>query len=395
MNALHYMRIIARALDYAKDPDPNHWKTINGSHVHLDKNGNYDGGAGSKFNGRHHYGPDWRQKSALMNRLAAALHGGVAKGQAQGQNVVPKATNGGATSGTIKAEKTKALEEKKAKIWAMNERIRKLYKETRKASREHDWSTYHKKRDEYSDAVNEWNRTLHTQLDEIKKLCGELAPMGVPFTSMAWLDIESRIKLSKTAIKELPPKKLQSPLSGEQIWRKLAGGDETKGSCASVALAYIANKHGFDVLDFRGWASQQFFSQGHILRELGKLPGIKARYVDGVSADHIAAELQNIPIGKEYYFITGRHAAIVRRNQNGVEYLEMQSRTHNGWMPFGGSVEDVKDKLVKRFGAAVYGDRMMLIDTDSFKGSQEFEKLVGYLNTKDKQQKKGEHGDVK
>ncbi len=94
MNVLHYMRIIARALDYAKDPDPKHWKTINGSHVHLDKNGNYDGGAGSKFNGRHHYGPDWRQKSALMNRLAAALHGGVAKGQAQGQNVAPKATNG-------------------------------------------------------------------------------------------------------------------------------------------------------------------------------------------------------------------------------------------------------------------------------------------------------------
>ena len=94
MNALHYMRIIARALDYTKDPDPKHWKTINGSHVHLDKNGNYDGGAGSKFNGRHHYGPDWRQKSALMNRLAAALHGGVAKGQAQGQNVAPKATNG-------------------------------------------------------------------------------------------------------------------------------------------------------------------------------------------------------------------------------------------------------------------------------------------------------------
>lgn len=62
-----------RALDYSKDPDPQHWKTINGSHVHLDGNGNYDGGAGSKFNGRHHYGPGWKQKASLMNRLAAAL----------------------------------------------------------------------------------------------------------------------------------------------------------------------------------------------------------------------------------------------------------------------------------------------------------------------------------
>ncbi len=79
MNALHYMRIIARALDYAKDPDPNHWKTINGSHVHLDKNGNYDGGAGSKFNGRHHYGKGWKaqakknQPSVALNNLAEAL----------------------------------------------------------------------------------------------------------------------------------------------------------------------------------------------------------------------------------------------------------------------------------------------------------------------------------
>ena len=80
---------LARALDWQKDPNPEHWKTINGAKVHLDKNGNYDGGAGSKFNGRHHYGPDWRQKSALMNRLAAALHGGVNQ-----KNVASQATNG-------------------------------------------------------------------------------------------------------------------------------------------------------------------------------------------------------------------------------------------------------------------------------------------------------------
>ncbi len=71
MNVLHYMRIIARALDYAKDPDPKHWKTINGSHVHLDKNGNYDGGAGSKFNGRHHYGPGWKEKQSVSKRRSA------------------------------------------------------------------------------------------------------------------------------------------------------------------------------------------------------------------------------------------------------------------------------------------------------------------------------------
>ncbi len=81
-----------RILDWEKDPDQNHWRTINGSHVHLDKNGNYDGGAGNKFNGRHHYGPDWRQKASLMNRLHQALSQGAAKG-AQRPN------QGGAPSG--------------------------------------------------------------------------------------------------------------------------------------------------------------------------------------------------------------------------------------------------------------------------------------------------------
>ena len=67
-----------RALDWERDPDPNHWRTINGSHVHLDKNGNYDGGAGNKFNGRHHYGPDWKQRASLMESLTNALRKGVA-----------------------------------------------------------------------------------------------------------------------------------------------------------------------------------------------------------------------------------------------------------------------------------------------------------------------------
>lgn len=51
---------------YPKDTNPEHWRTINGAHVHIDKSGNYDGGAGGKFNGRHHYGPDWSEKTRAM-----------------------------------------------------------------------------------------------------------------------------------------------------------------------------------------------------------------------------------------------------------------------------------------------------------------------------------------
>lgn len=52
MNKL--LRLLARATDtkgYPDDKDPNHWRTINHSKVHVDANGNIDGGAGQKFNG--------------------------------------------------------------------------------------------------------------------------------------------------------------------------------------------------------------------------------------------------------------------------------------------------------------------------------------------------------
>ena len=117
MNRLQCLIRLARALDYNRDPDPEHWKTINGAKVHLDKNGNYDGGAGGKFTGRHHYGPDWKQKTALTNRLANALRGGVSQKQAQGiaqgnqagntsaQNVASKATNTMPTRDIIESKK--------------------------------------------------------------------------------------------------------------------------------------------------------------------------------------------------------------------------------------------------------------------------------------------------
>ena len=52
---------------YPKDPDPENWRTINGARVHIDGEGNADGGAGGRFNGNK-FGEDWRagQRSALM-----------------------------------------------------------------------------------------------------------------------------------------------------------------------------------------------------------------------------------------------------------------------------------------------------------------------------------------
>ncbi len=81
---------LARALDYDKDPNPEHWKTINGAKVHLDKNGNYDGGAGGKFNGSHHYGKGYKEMGAEMNRLANVFKQVTAQKQAQGNTKYPR-----------------------------------------------------------------------------------------------------------------------------------------------------------------------------------------------------------------------------------------------------------------------------------------------------------------
>lgn len=76
MDKIKLLKRLTRALDsYSKDPNPNNWRTIRGSHVHLDKNGNFDGGAGGKFIGRHYYGKNYKQVTGLMNQLTGALGG--------------------------------------------------------------------------------------------------------------------------------------------------------------------------------------------------------------------------------------------------------------------------------------------------------------------------------
>lgn len=49
-------------------------------------------------------------------------------------------------------------------------------------------------------------------------------------------------------------------LSSEAIVEKIAGGDMTGGSCASLCLAYIANSLGYDVTDFRGGKVKNFLA---------------------------------------------------------------------------------------------------------------------------------------
>ena len=69
-------------------------------------------------------------------------------------------------------------------------------------------------------------------------------------------------------IYEVDVKKLEKPLTSDEIVDKISGGDKTAGSCASVAFAYIGNEAGYDVYDYRGGTSQKYFSDRANLEEI-------------------------------------------------------------------------------------------------------------------------------
>ena len=189
----------------------------------------------------------------------------------------------------------------------------------------------------------------------------------------------------------------QSALSENEIINILHGGDLTKGSCASLGLSYIGQKNGMDVIDFRGGGSQAFFSLLSNLKDIIKFPNINPIIATAKSTLTVGNQLlQQVDVGKEYLMIVGKHAAIVRRfDANTIQYLELQSSTASGWTNFNGNP---KYTLSHRFGCMNARGRTeegFMVDVKQFKGSKELKKLLGYINTDVKNQKKGVAGYVK
>ena len=196
--------------------------------------------------------------------------------------------------------------------------------------------------------------------------------------------------------------KLKEKLSSAEIIKKIAGGDMTKGSCSSLALAYMGNRNGLDVVDFRGGESQYIFSLYY--KKILELPGVEGSIT--MVKQQISGTigvLDNLILNKEYYIATGKHAAIVRRLESGLEYLELQSKKQNGWMPFD-KYGSIAATLNKRFGCRKTVDKafgrifekpVVVMDVESLRGNKEFEQLLGYINTALDSQMKGALGDVK
>lgn len=202
--------------------------------------------------------------------------------------------------------------------------------------------------------------------------------------------------LEKTKIAYNEVKTLEKKLSESDIVSRVGGGDLTNGSCSSLAFAYAGNKGGLDVLDFRdGESRKQFSTRSIIMKVAEKVGGVVVEEFSDFKATKEL--LKHTKEDKEYYFACAAHAAIIRKTANGYEYLELQSATSNGFQP-------LSDEVLKwRFGAKrsrshyrqKYKSTSCLIDIDQLNSSVGFKKMLGYINTNEKDQKKGAMGTMK
>ena len=217
------------------------------------------------------------------------------------------------------------------------------------------------------------------------------AQIGQPIpTAFERSDIEKAADsygIARLKVAELPEK-----LSEPEIISRVGGGDRTQGSCASVALAYSGNKEGLDVLDFRGGISREFFASPGTAKMLAELEGVEGIVIDnGYMFTSAHKLLKQVEEGKEYFFTAGRHAAVVRRTEDMLEYLELQTQNDNGWKELNDSV------LGWRFGCTKREKKPydVLIDLEKLQGNLSFRRILEFINTEEGLQLKGVGGYAK
>jgi hypothetical protein len=257
--------------------------------------------------------------------------------------------------------------------------LRKQVFYLRGGDRAYSWANF--KRDRGAAFTN-----LQARVEEAKRN----KPKDEDFSKMEE-HLSKSFKVNYNAVSELP-----KTLTEAEIIGRVGGGDLTQGSCSSLAFTYCANRIGLDVLDFRDGESRRFFSRtGNIAEIARKLGGVVEESKNNFTVAHKL--LKMVEIGKEYYFTCGQHAAVVRRTAIGLEFLELQSATSNGWKPLNDTV------LKYRFGAKKSCTRSgfalsmqdCLIELSLFKGNSGFKKIMGYINTAESEQKKGSKGTTK
>lgn len=256
-----------------------------------------------------------------------------------------------------------------------------------------------------SEAARLRRAELEKRLDEINARkeaipleYGELSKNETSYNSAHLVD-----RAEQYGVEYKIPTKNEVPLSDDEIISRIAGGDMTEGSCASVSMCYVGQKEGYNVYDFRDGGSRTIISQDarQIIRGISAETGYQA--INGtVGTGTLPAKslVELCEPGKEYYFIAGRHASIVRVDtEKGFEYLELQSGLVNGWKkpPKGADGKTDYDTFFSvRFGCDnAINDNPVMIETKGMYGSNLFHRALGYINTDETAQVKGELGFAK
>lgn len=198
-------------------------------------------------------------------------------------------------------------------------------------------------------------------------------------------------ELKAVGIASVPVQALTGEATLECIVKRVGGGDKTDGSCASLCLAFVGNRCGMSVLDFRGGQSQTTFALRSTWDKINKaVGGIKE-----VGKDDFAMSsklLATITEGKEYILLTGGHAAVVRKSAAGYEYLELQSSYDNGYKKLDNYVLKHRFCAKKR---TQYVSSTFIIEVDKFKEISDLRDMLGYINTAASKQQKGKGGSTK
>ncbi|HEL0207941.1 TPA: hypothetical protein TUD12_000253 [Streptococcus equi subsp. zooepidemicus] len=210
----------------------------------------------------------------------------------------------------------------------------------------------------------------------------------------------SRKRALELGIESNPVRRQLLPKSEEKIIKEVSGGDATKGSCSSAAFAYIGNKAGYKVLDFRGGDSCHLFATNGAIKDIANLDGVKSMIINHTNDISATKQLVNaMELDKEYYLATGGHAAIVKKTENEIQYLELQHPVSgkNGFQKLDSYV------LRNRFGCkqshTSYGRKFevpnILIEAESLGKNEEFHRLLNFINTSQDKQQKGVNGHVR
>lgn len=246
-----------------------------------------------------------------------------------------------------------------------------------------------------NEKINSLRRMFYAQNKSIVGAESNIAEEFVPRVRTPKTNILRFLKEERD-VEYNPVARLRKPLSKSEIISKVGGGDETNGSCTSVALAYAANRNGLDVRDYRGGASQLLFSRGSNIEQLADVAnGVKI--TEGNDFKTARLLMERMQEGKEYCMSVGDHTAIVRRKNDGFEYLELQTRNDNGFKPL------TPEELKNRFGCKKshgsgrnkFKKAGHLIDIDELNNNEEFGDLLGYINTAESAEVKGDAGGAK